>query len=167
MNRRHVFAAGAAVAAAMPFASFAQTAAPAAAPADPAKQPALLGGNFALLSSRIAVEKATNPSVKTFATMEIAEQEAVAMAFGAEPGAGGVSEKHAAVLKELEAAPAGPAFDMMYVDGQITGHEELHKIHAAYAKNGSDPMARGASMVGVPSIETHLAMLRGIKQSLS
>lgn len=164
MNRRHVFAAGAAVAAALPFASFAQTA---AAPADPAKQPALLGGNFALLSSRIAAEKATNPSVKTFSSMEIAEQEAVAMAFGAEPGVGGVSEKHAALLAELEAAPAGPAFDMMYVDGQIAGHEELHEIHAAYAENGSDPMARGASMVGVPSIETHLAMLRGIKQSLA
>ncbi|MDB6454030.1 DUF4142 domain-containing protein [Falsirhodobacter sp. 20TX0035] len=166
MNRRHVFAAGAAVAAALPFASFAQTAAPAAAPADPAKQPALMGGNFALLSSRIAADKATAPAVKTFATLETAEQEAVAMAFGAEPGVGGVSEKHAALLEQLQAAPAGPEFDMMYVDGQIAGHEELRTIHAAYAQNGSDPMARGASMVGVPSIETHLAMLRGIKQSM-
>lgn len=165
MNRRHVFASGVALAAALPLASFAQTAAAPA--ADPAKMPALLGGNFALLTSRIAADKATSPAVKTFANLEIAEQEATAMAFGAEPGVGGVSEKHAAMLEELQAAPAGAAFDMMYVDGQIAGHEELRTIHAAYAKNGTDPMARGASMVGVPSIETHLAMLRGIKQSLA
>ncbi|MDB6455126.1 DUF4142 domain-containing protein [Falsirhodobacter sp. 20TX0035] len=163
MNRRHIFVTGAAVAAALPFGALAQT----AAPADPAKQPALLGGNFALLSSRIAVDKGTSPAVKTFAALEVAEQEATAMAFGAEPGVGGVTEKHAALLEQLQAAPAGPEFDRMYVDGQIAGHEELHDIHAAYAKNGSDPMARGASIVGVPSIETHLAMLRGIKQSLA
>jgi len=163
MNRRNVFAAGVAAAAVLPFASFAQTA---AAPADPAKLPALLGGNFALLSSRIAADKATSPAVKTFAGLEIAEQEATAMAFGAEPGTGGVSEKHAALLEQLQAAPAGPAFDAMYVDGQIAGHEELRVIHATYAESGSDPMARGASMVGVPSIDTHLAMLRGIKQTL-
>ena len=165
MNRRHVFSAGAAVAASLPFAFFAQTAAPA--PMDPAKQPALLGGNFALLSSRIATEKATAPAVKTFAELEIAEQEATATAFGAQPGVGGVTEKHAALLEQLQAASAGPEFDMMYVDGQIAGHEELHDIHATYAANGTDPMARGASMVGVPSIETHLSMLRGIRQSLT
>lgn len=162
MNRRHVFAAGAALAATLPFAAHAQTAT-----SDPAKQPALLGGNFALLSSRIAADKGTAPAVKTFAGLEIAEQEATAMAFGAQPGVGGVSEKHAALLQQLESAPAGAEFDMMYVDGQIAGHEELHRIHSDYAKNGTDPMARGASMVGVPSIKTHLAMLRGIKQSLS
>lgn len=169
MNRRHVFAAGAAVAAAtLPLASFAQTApATSPAPMDPAKQPALLGGNFALLSSRIAADKGTAPAVTTFAGLEIAEQEATAMAFGAEPGVGGVTAKHAALLEQLQAAPAGPAFDMMYVDAQIAGHEELRTIHANYAKNGTDPMARGASMVGVPSIQTHLAMLRGIKQSLA
>ncbi|WP_128254059.1 DUF4142 domain-containing protein [Falsirhodobacter deserti] len=169
MNRRMIFAASAALMAAMPIASYAQTpaAAPAAVAEDPQKQPALLGGNFALLSSRIAQEKATNESVRTFATLEVAEQEATAMAFGAEPGAGGVSQKHATMLEELQAAPAGPEFDRMYIDGQIAGHEELRAIHSDYAENGSDPMARGASMVGVPSINTHLAMLRGISQSLN
>ena len=54
----------------------------------------------------------------------------------------------------------------MYIDGQIMGHEELRPIHENYAANGSDPMARGASMVGVTGIDTHLVMLNSIKASL-
>ncbi|MDB5657906.1 MAG: putative outer membrane protein [Cypionkella sp.] len=61
----------------------------------------------------------------------------MALAFAAEAGAGGVSQKHAALLAQLEAAPAGREFDMMYVDSQIAGHQELRAIHAAYAKKAA------------------------------
>ncbi len=132
---------------------------------DEAKLPALLGGNFALMTSQLAQERGTNESVRIFAGLEIAEQQAVAMAFGVEPGTGGLREDHASMMQQLEAVQ-GQEFDTLYIDTQITGHEELLTIHRAYAANGQDPMARGASMVGVPSIETHLAMLRGIRQSL-
>lgn len=165
MNRRSVFAAGAAAASVLPFVSlaYAQTAAPA--PEDPAKQPALLGGNYATLTSQIALQKASSDAVRTFAELEIAEQAATAEAFGATPGPM-VSQRHADLIEQLQAAPAGPDFDMMYVDGQIAGHEELRAIHATYAADGTDPMARGASMVGVPSIDSHLAMLRMIRGTL-
>jgi putative membrane protein len=42
--------------------------------------------------------------VKTFAELEIAEQAAVAKAFGSKPGAAGLSEKHAALVQKLKAA---------------------------------------------------------------
>jgi putative membrane protein len=69
------------------------------------------------------------------------------------------------MVEKLKAAQ-GPAFDAMYIEGQIEGHRELLKIHKAYARNGQDPMARGASIVGVTGIQTHLAMLQGIRQAL-
>ena len=132
---------------------------------DAAKLPALEGGDFATATSELAVSKATHPSVKAFANLEIAEQAATARAFGSQPGAAGLTEAHAAMLAQLEAAE-GAEFDMMYIEGQITGHEELLQIHQNYARNGDDPMARGASMVGVTGIQTHLVMLQSIERSL-
>ncbi|WP_410219329.1 DUF4142 domain-containing protein [Paracoccus sp. (in: a-proteobacteria)] len=163
MHRRNLMIAGMAAAATFPLTTrslFAQTAT-----MDEAKMPALLAGNYATETSRLAREQATNQTVRIFADLEIAEQAATAQAFGAEPGTGGLREDHAALLAQLQQMQ-GAEFDRMYIEGQITGHEELLTIHRTYAAQGTDPMARGASMVGVPSIETHLAMLRGIQNQL-
>ncbi len=167
MNRRHMLTAGAAVAAALPFAARAQESAMMAdGTMDPAKAPALLNGNFAKASSQLAAEKATNEAVRTFAELEAAEQTAVAMAFGVPADAPlSIPEDKAAMLEQLQAA-SGAEFDALYIEGQIMGHEELRAIHSDYAQNGSDPMARGASMVGVTSIDTHLVMLNSIQASL-
>ena len=167
MNRMTMLTTGAAVAAAFPFAARAQESAMMAdGTMDPAKAPAILNGNFARATSQVAIERATNDAVRTFAELEVAEQTAVAMAFGVPADAPlTIPEDKAAMLAELEAAE-GAAFDAAYVQGQIMGHEELRGIHADYAANGSDPMARGASMVGVTAIDTHLVLLRGIQTQL-
>ncbi|ARO33757.1 hypothetical protein NXC14_PC00218 (plasmid) [Rhizobium sp. NXC14] len=130
------------------------------------KLKALMGGDFATATSELAVAKATNRAVKTFAELEIAEQAAVAEAFGSKPGANGFSEKHQTAVQKLQAAK-GAEFDRMYINGQIDGHEELLTIHKSYARNGDDPMARGASMVAVTGIQSHLVMLKTIKSTLS
>lgn len=164
MNRRSLMTsmAGAAVVSAMPLglAAFAQSAG-----VEEAKLPALQGGDFSTATSELALRKGSNAAVKEFARLEIAEQAAVAKAFGSEPGAAGIPAAKAAMLEELEAAE-GAAFDMMYVDGQIAEHRELMTIHERYAANGQDPMARGASIVGVTGIESHLFVLQNIKRQL-
>jgi putative membrane protein len=162
MNRRDILIAMAAVSAAgagsLP--AFAQGAA-----VEEAKLPALMGGDFATATSQIALERATHPAVRSFAELEIAEQAAVAEAFGSEPGAAGLAEEKAGIVEQLQAAE-GAAFDAMYIDGQIAGHQELLAIHQDYAANGDDPMARGASLVGVTGIQSHLVMLESIRQAL-
>jgi putative membrane protein len=162
MHRRSVLTGTAVALAALPLVGVAQAQ---DAAVDEAKLPALMGGDFATATSQLAASKATNGAVKTFAELEIAEQAAVAAAFGSQPGAAGLSEEHASMLAQLEAAE-GAEFDMMYIDGQITGHQELLAIHQDYAENGEDPMARGASMVGVTGIQSHLVMLESIRASL-
>lgn len=158
MDRRNVLF-GITVASLLPLATeaIAQTAG-----ADKEKLAVLMGGDFATATSTLAANKAKNDMVQTFAELEIAEQAAVAEAFGSRPGAAGLSEKHAAMVAKLEAAQ-GAAFDMMYINGQIDGHEELLLIHKRYARSGNDPMARGASLVAVAGIKSHLVMLKGIK----
>jgi putative membrane protein len=166
MNRRNLMGglAGLAAAGAVPFA--ATSAALAQTTVDRAKMPALMGGDFSTATSQLAARRASNRTVKAFAELEIAEQAAVAKAFGARPGATGVSRRHAAMIEELRAL-SGSAFDMMYVEGQITGHQELLKIHQAYARSGRDPQARGASIVGVTGIQSHLFLLNSIRSQLA
>ncbi|TLX10927.1 DUF4142 domain-containing protein [Rhizobium sp. MHM7A] len=92
------------------------------------KLQALMGGDFATATSELAVAKARNRAVRTFAELEIAEQAAVAEAFGSKPGASGLSGKHQTAVQKLQAAK-GAEFDRMYINGQIDGHEELLTTH--------------------------------------
>jgi putative membrane protein len=131
-----------------------------------AKMQALMGGDFSTASSKLALRRAKNKMVRTFAELEITEQAAVAKAFGSRPGAAGVNKRHAAMLAKLERAEDA-VFDLAYINGQIDGHEELLRIHKRYAASGSDPMARGASIVGVTGIQSHLVMLKTIKGMLA
>lgn len=165
MNRRHILA-GVALAGTLPLTgALTGTAMAQGKKQDSAKMKALMGGDFATETSKLAVQQGSSPAVKSFAELEIGEQKAVAEAFGAKPGSAGLDEKHMAMLQKLKDAK-GAEFDKMYVEGQIQGHEELMAIHKDYARNGKDEMARGASMVAVPAIETHLAMLKTIQKSL-
>jgi len=171
MDRRQLLAGGAAIASLLPVAQMAraqdasQTAAAPAGAIEEAKVPALEGGMFLMQSSQLAQEKGQSPNVKAFADLEVAEQQAIARAFGAEGAQVPLREDHAALLQQLQAAE-GAAFDAAYLDAQIAGHQEARPIHESYAENGQDPMARGASMVGVTGIDTHLVMLQSFRSQI-
>jgi putative membrane protein len=163
MDRRQLLAGGAAVASFLPAAQALR--AQDAAQIEEAKMAALEGGMFLMQTSQIAQERGQSDNVKAFAALEVAEQEAIARAFGAEGAQVPLSESHAQILEQLQAAE-GEAFDMAYLEAQIAGHEEARPIHEQYAEGGEDPMARGASMVGVTGIDSHLVMLRSFQQQM-
>ncbi|MBP1804890.1 DUF4142 domain-containing protein [Rubellimicrobium aerolatum] len=164
MDRRRLLVGGVAIASLLPATrlAVAQTA-PAA--IEEAKLPALEGGTFLLQTSQLAVEKGVSDNVRAFAALEVAEQQAISTAFGANGAPVPLREDHAAILAQLQAAE-GDAFDMAYLEAQIAGHEEARPIHASYAESGQDPMARGAAMVGVTGIDTHLVMLRSFQRQM-
>ncbi|MFC7051181.1 DUF4142 domain-containing protein [Hansschlegelia quercus] len=160
MDRRQILAASAgALAPALLGVSLAhaQTAA-----MDSMKLPILAGGDFATMTSKLALRRSSNPQITNFAKLEITEQAAVTQAFGSRLGAAGLTPKHAALLQSLEAS-SDADFDAMYLKGQLMGHMELMALHRSYSKRGADPMAQGASTVAVPAIETHIALLKGIR----
>ncbi|TNC74757.1 DUF4142 domain-containing protein [Rubellimicrobium roseum] len=173
MDRRQLLAGGAAVASFLPAAralTAQETNQPveggmAAGAMDEAKMPALEGGMFLMQSSQLAEQKGESDNVRAFAALEVAEQQAIAAAFGAEGAQIPLREDHAEIMAQLEAAE-GQEFDMAYLQAQITAHEEARGVHENYAQSGQDPMARGASMVGVPSIDSHLVMLRSFEQQM-
>lgn len=163
MDRRQLLAGGAAVASFLPAAQALR--AQEAGAMDEAKMAALEGGMFLMQTSQIAQERGQSDNVKAFAALEVVEQQAIARAFGAEGAQVPLREDHAQILEQLQAAE-GEAFDAAYIEAQIAGHEEARPIHEQYAESGEDPMARGASMVGVTGIDSHLVMLRSFQTQM-
>jgi putative membrane protein len=127
---------------------------------------ALQGASFSAISSQLAEAKGFSKPVKAFARLEILEQAAMAEAFGTDPDAAVLGARHSALIRQLETAE-GTEFDRLYVEAQILAHQELLAIHTQYAASGDDRMARGACLVSVAAIETHLAMLMTIRASVA
>lgn len=168
MLRRQVLGAGAAIAA-MPLLMRQAAAQQAAQPVQTAipeeKQPMLAVGSYSRLTSELALERSRNESVRTFAGLEVAEQLAVAEAFGAAGEPPILTEAQNAALESMRAAGEA-SFDRVYLEAQIAAHEEGLVVAGRYAADGTDPMAQGAATVAVPAIETHLVMLNGIRASM-
>ena len=164
MDRRRLLTGGVALAAALPAARAAL--AQEAMEMGDMEMAVLEAGTFSMMTSQLAQEKGESDNVKAFANLEVAEQTAVARAFGAEGADIPLNEQHQATYDQLSGLE-GAEFDAAYLQAQITGHQEARPIHEEYAENGEDPMARGASMVGVTGIDTHLVMLESFMAQMS
>ncbi|MCK2053167.1 DUF4142 domain-containing protein [Methylobacterium sp. 37f] len=162
MDRRSVLFAMAGLVSAVPLAQ-AQPAFDLGSP-DQFRLSELMGGEFAIQTSRLALERSRSPAIRNFAQLEINEQTAVAAALGATPGNVQPRPDQMAILQQLQGLSPGRAFDRAYVQGQIAGHEELLALNTAYAQGGSDPRSRAVATVAVPSIQTHLSMLSSLRR---
>jgi putative membrane protein len=123
----------------------------------------LVGGEFAMRSSRLALSKTNNPDIMNFASAEIAEQVQVATALGALPGTAPLRADHSTILTRLENMPAGPNFNAMYVKGQIAGHRELLALNSSYLRTGGNPQEQSVAQMSLPIIQRHLAILNGLR----
>jgi putative membrane protein len=163
MDRRRLLTGGVALAAALPAAraAFAQE----AMEMGEMETAVLEAGMFSMMTSQLALEKGQADAVRVFAELESAEQAAVARAFGAEAAQIALREDHQAIVDQLNGLE-GAEFDAAYLDAQIAAHEEGRPIFEQYAEGGSMEMGRGATMVGVPSIDSHLVMLRSFREQV-
>ena len=185
MNRRTMLTAVAA-AAALPAllsttASFAQTP---VTPGDAEKKHAddtKKVGSLSLAASRVAVEKASDPSVKEFAKWEVAEQETIAdilksmemdgKAEGAlKPPSDSEVEamldaESKAALEKLRAA-SGAAFDKAYVKAQLVGHKKLLSIQEDYLKVGQNREHLSVTKLARGQIKEHIDHLDRLKSKV-
>lgn len=129
----------------------------------------LAAGAFALQSSEMARTSATLPALKLFAELETEEQRALlqAMQIAGVPVPGAVrlpDDKSAQILQLRDAR--GAEFDSLYLTAQTIGHQELLQLHAAAAQSAVMPAERAVSIVAVPGIRTHIAMLQGVQMQM-
>jgi putative membrane protein len=117
---------------------------------------------FEIQSSRTAVERSQNADVRRYAQMLIdhhtqtsATVIAAARDAGMNPPPPVLMPRHAAMLRTIQAAPAG-RFDAVYLAQQVPAHVEALALHQNYAANGDTPSLRTAAATAVPIVQQHL-----------
>lgn len=134
-------------------------------------------GSLALVTSRLALEKAQNKMVKQFAQFEVTEQQTIAeiiktmQGANMQTGAGAIPNQEAeaqldengrAVLAKLRSA-SGAAFDTQYVQAQKEGHQELLKVQQTYLSTGKSREEVGIAKLARGQIKEHLTLLDDIQ----
>ena len=159
----------------VPVASFAQgTATPATAAAsaqaltsDQYVATAASSDMFEIRSSEIALEKAQGAEVKEFAQHMVADHSATTEKLMAAAKAENITpptvmmEKHATMVEELDAADDA-SFDALYLEMQVTAHEEAVALHTAYAENGDVEALQEVATSAVPIVTEHLEEVQAL-----
>ncbi|WP_426959231.1 DUF4142 domain-containing protein [Muricoccus radiodurans] len=119
-------------------------------------------GTFSLMTARVGVEKATNADVKRFAQFEVQEQEGVAQAMRLaghnfpEPRFEG---EKAQILQRLRGAGSGNEFDMMFLQVQEQGHQELLNLTTAIMQGNAPAPDKIMATLANGQIKEHLILI--------
>jgi putative membrane protein len=108
--------------------------------------------------------------VKEFAQLEVSEQQAIASVLAAtEAGKTPpeVPQEKAAMVQQLTDMEAGPEFDMAYLDGQISGHQELLAIQQTISGNSEATVEAITARLAEQAVTSHLVMLGHLKEMLA
>lgn len=132
-------------------------------------------GALSLATSRVALEKATDPMVKAFSKWEVAEQETIADILKSMETDGQVegalkpptqAEVEAmldaegkTMLERLKAA-AGAEFDKAYITAQLDGHKKLLTIQEEYVKLGQNREHLSVTKLARGQITEHIDHLQ-------
>lgn len=118
---------------------------------------------YEIQSSRIALETSQNADVRRYAQMMIdhhtqttAQATAAARAAGLTPPPPMLEPHQQAMVAELQAAPAGAAFDGLYVRQQVMAHQGALAVNRTYSMQGDTPQLRETAAATVPIVQSHL-----------
>ena len=132
----------------------------------------LQAGAFTKGAAEIAMDKVQNDMARRFAQLEIGEIDAVVAVLtgiGAPqppapeqlPGAKGE------LIAQLRDTAAGPEFDRLFVQAEITGHEEGLAIQQPLSGQAEITVPVATAKLAEESIKSHLAILQGLQMSLA
>ena len=132
----------------------------------------LEAGAFTKGAAEIALEKAENEMARQFAELEIAEIEAVvAVLTGAgappPPPPDELDGSEAELMAQLRDAPAGPEFDRLFIEAELTGHEEGLSIQQPLSDQSEITVPVATAKLAEESIRSHIAMLQVIQGMLA
>ncbi|HEU0043243.1 DUF4142 domain-containing protein [Sphingomonas sp.] len=126
----------------------------------------LMVGSVALQTSQLAQGRAARPQVREFAQFEVEEQTTVAQIIGEMMGGAmpppPPAPADARMVAMLQRA-RGPAFDRMYLMGQVDGHRRLLGIQESYLRDGRNPHHRHIAMLARGRIREHLEDLQRLQ----
>lgn len=139
-----------------------------AAPMTPAEYVKTAGASdlYERTASQIVLESSTDPKIKAFAQMMVADHGKSTMMVKAAAAKSGVPAKppmlmplQAELIAELR-AETGVARDAAYVAQQKASHGQALSVQKAYAMDGTAPALKSAAGNIVPVVEHHIEMLK-------
>lgn len=129
------------------------------------------GDLFEIESSRLALQRACDPSVRSFAQMLINDHTRMsnmlmqaASSAGLPPPPMQLMPQHQEMLQRLQmAGPEG--FDAAYRNEQVMAHQQALELHRTYADTGDVPALRTVASQAVGPIEMHLRTAKTLPTS--
>ena len=122
-------------------------------------------GSAALRTSQLALRQASMPMVRQFAEFEVREQTGISQVLLdiAGPLAPPPPDPRMAAMEAQLTRLRGPAFDRLYVQGQIEGHSVLLRIQEDYLRGGRNLHIRHIATLARGQILDHLTVLRHLE----
>lgn len=127
-----------------------------------------VSNTFEIDSSRLALARSRDRTVRAFAREMIRDHGVVASRFsaavrraGMQPMPPALDERHRDMIAELHAVPAA-RFDETYLSMQVAAHREAIDLFAAYARDGDDPALRAFADRNLPALREHAVHLTRI-----
>jgi putative membrane protein len=129
------------------------------------------GDTYEVTSSVMAVQHAANPDLRAFASMMIADHTQTTNAALAAAKSAGVMAPPAVLTPAqmgliTQLQNAGPSFDSVWLQQQLTAHQQALAMQQGYAANGDTPALRQAAAAAVPIIQGHLARVQQMMASM-
>lgn len=126
---------------------------------------------FEIESSKIALERSTNPDVKAFAQKMIDDHTAAGAKLSTAAATANVSgsiataldEKHQKILADLRSEEADD-FDDEYVDEQEDAHRKAVKLFEKYAEDGEEPALKSFAATTLPTLKDHKAQANDLEE---
>ena len=117
---------------------------------------------FEIQSSQLALQMSTNPAVRNFANMLIADHARMSQALAAAATAARLSPPAPALLPAQQSMldqlrTTGPNFDAAFRGVQIGAHQQALQLMQNYAASGDVPVLRNAAQQAIPIIQSHLS----------
>jgi putative membrane protein len=121
---------------------------------------------YEIQSSKLALDKSQNVSVKDFANMMITDHTKTTQAVKDAAAKAGLTAPEPALTPEQQAMIdklqplSGHEFDVAYAEQQLPTHQQALLLMTNYAANGDTPALQEAARTAIPIIEHHLASLK-------
>jgi putative membrane protein len=115
--------------------------------------------------SRIAADRTSNPDVKRFAQMIIADHESAHEELGALASMKGVNLP-AKENAERWAKRDAKNFDREYIDKMVADHDDAVKLFEKHAKDGNDVETVAFARKHLPKLQSHLQQASDLKRML-
>jgi putative membrane protein len=123
---------------------------------------------FEIQAGQLALQRSTNPAVRSLAQMLVTDHTALANQLAAAAQAGGVTAPPPAMLPEAQQMwtqlqSASPQmFDTTFRDLVIQEHQHGIPMFQNYASNGDNAALRSAASQALPTLQKHLAAAQAL-----